>query len=102
MSVLRQSDAPRRLSRHASARREQILEAAIEAMARKGFHETSIADIASRAKASRATVYQYFADKREILAAIGQRVEQAILQAIDTWVALPTGAASDAREWNGA
>lgn len=46
-------------------------------MGRKGYHETSIADVASRSHASRATVYQYFGDERDILAAIGQRVEQA-------------------------
>ena len=100
MSVLREADASRPMSRQASARREQILEAAIEAMARKGFHETSIGDIASRARASRATVYQYFGDKRDILAAIGQRVEQAIVAAIDTWVALPTGATAGDAERN--
>jgi AcrR family transcriptional regulator len=88
------------MSRQASARRDQILEAAIEAMARKGFHETSIADIASRARVSRATVYQYFGDKRDILSAIGQRVEDGILAAIDSWVGLPTGATGEDVERN--
>jgi AcrR family transcriptional regulator len=93
MSVLRQPEEARRPSSQASARREQILEAAIEAMGRKGYHATSIADIAARSHASRATVYQYFGDKRDILAAIGRQVEQGIIGAIDTWVALPPRAA---------
>jgi AcrR family transcriptional regulator len=83
------------MSRHASARREQILEAAIEAMGRKGYHETSIADIASRSHASRATVYQYFGDKRDILAAIGKRVEDGIANAVDAWGALTAERAGD-------
>src|SRR5262245_11946755 len=94
MSVLRQPEQIRPLSPQASARRDQILETAIEAMARKGYHDTSIADIALRAHVSRATVYQYFGDKHDILAAIGQRVEQGIIGAIDAWVALPPDASA--------
>jgi AcrR family transcriptional regulator len=100
MSVWRQGDGPHPMSAQASARRQQILEAAIAAMARKGFHETSIADIASLARVSRATVYQYFGDKRDILSAIGGRVEEAILAAIDAWMALPSGATGDDVERN--
>jgi AcrR family transcriptional regulator len=93
MSVLRDSEAreSRSLSPQAAARRESILEAALATISRKGFHETSIADIAKRARASRATVYQYFADKRGILGAIGQRVEKRIIDAVDAWVQLPPG-----------
>ena len=95
MSVWRHDDALHPISPHASARRQQILEAAIAAMARKGFHDTSIADIAALARGSRATVCQYFGDKRDILSAIGRRVEEAILAAIDAWMALPSGATGD-------
>jgi AcrR family transcriptional regulator len=76
-------------SPQAGARREALLEAALEVIARKGFHHTSIADIAARARASRATVYLYFRDKRDILAAIARRVEEGIIAAIDAWVPLP-------------
>jgi AcrR family transcriptional regulator len=83
------------MSRKASARREQILEAAIETMGRKGYHDTSIADIAARSHAARGTVYQYFGDKRDILAAIGDRVERGIVGAIDAWGALPADDVAD-------
>ena len=78
MSVL--GDAARRarrlhvLSPRAGTRREEILEVALEVISRKGFHDTSIADIARGARASRATVYQYFHDKRDILLALAERV----------------------------
>jgi AcrR family transcriptional regulator len=78
----------------AAIRREEVLEAALEVMARKGFHDTSIADIAARARASRATVYQHFRDKQDVLAAIACRVEQRIIGAVDAWVALPPGPAT--------
>jgi AcrR family transcriptional regulator len=93
MSVLREPVATdaRTFSPQAAARREQILEAALEAISRKGYHQTSIADIARRARASRATVYQYFRNKQDILAAIGHRVETRIIGAVDTWVPLPSG-----------
>ncbi len=95
MSVLRHADDSHPMSRQASARREQILEAAIQAMGRNGYHGTSIADIASRSHASRATVYQYFGDKSDILAAIGKRVEDGIVGAVDAWIALPVDVAAN-------
>lgn len=90
MSVL--GDATRRvhvLSPRADARREEILEVALEVISRKGFHDTSIADIARGARASRATVYQYFHDKRDILLALAERVAKSVVDAMDAWVPLP-------------
>jgi AcrR family transcriptional regulator len=81
--------APESLSRLAGARREEILDVALELFSRRGFHETSISDIAGRAHVSRATVYQHFRDKRDVLAAIAQRVERGVLAAIDAWRPLP-------------
>ena len=82
---------PATLSPQAEARRESILTAALEIMSRKGFHRTSIADIAARARVSRAALYQYFGDKRELLAAIAETVERLITGAVDAWVPLPSG-----------
>jgi AcrR family transcriptional regulator len=84
--------APRSHYYPARGRREELLDAALEVMARKGFHDTSIASIAARSHASRATVYQYFRDKRDILGAIAARVEQRLLEAINTWEPLPAAA----------
>jgi AcrR family transcriptional regulator len=85
---------PGSLSSQAGVRREQILEAALEVMARQGFHHTSIADIAQRAHVSRATVYQYFSDKRGVLAALTERHAARIIAAVDAWAPFPSRAAS--------
>lgn len=46
--------------------RKAIMEAAIELFSTKGFEETSIEDIATRAGIGKATVYTYFAAKTDI------------------------------------
>ena len=46
--------------------RQQILDAALECFVEKGFHATSVEDIAAAAETSRATLYQYFESKDAI------------------------------------
>lgn len=48
----------------------KILEASRKLFSRRGFSETSMGDIARAAQVARATVYNNFDDKRDILAAI--------------------------------
>ncbi|HEX5984642.1 MAG TPA: helix-turn-helix domain-containing protein [Solirubrobacterales bacterium] len=50
--------------------RTKILEASRRLFARRGFSETSMGDIARAAQVARATVYNNFDDKQDILAAI--------------------------------
>jgi AcrR family transcriptional regulator len=50
--------------------RTKILEASRKLFARRGFSETSMGDIARAAQVARATVYNNFEDKQDILAAI--------------------------------
>lgn len=50
--------------------RTKILEASRRLFARRGFSETSMGDIARTAQVARATVYNNFDDKQDILAAI--------------------------------
>ena len=50
-----------------AARREQILQAARAAFARKGYERTTIKDIASEAGLAPGTLYLYFDNKRDIL-----------------------------------
>src|SRR5262250_1338566 len=80
---------PKRAALRGDALRDGILEAALEVMSRKGFERASIAAIAGRAGVSRATVYQHFCDKQDILAALAERIAQRIIAAIDTWAPLP-------------
>jgi len=78
------------LSQRAQARRDGILDAALAVISHKGFHRTSIADVASRAQVSRATVYQHFADKRDIFGALADRIERRIIETADAWPDLPS------------
>ena len=73
------------LSQRARARRDGILDAALAVISHKGFHGTSIADVANRAQVSRATVYQHFADKRDIFGALADRTALRIIEAADAW-----------------
>jgi AcrR family transcriptional regulator len=63
-----------------SARRDQIMAAAKEVFARKGFHATTIADIAKRAGLAYGSIYWYFDSKDELFHAL-MAVEEAALRA---------------------
>src|SRR6185503_21237519 len=77
MSVL-----AKRTYKPADERREQILDCALELFANKGYHGASIADVCTRAKIGRATLYQYFDDKRDVLMALADRIARRVLDAI--------------------
>lgn len=47
-------------------RKRQILEAARQVFARKGYHSTGVADIIAEAKVARGTFYLYFHSKRHV------------------------------------
>jgi AcrR family transcriptional regulator len=78
----------------AEDRREQILDRALEVFATKGFHEASIADVCTRARIARGTLYQYFGDKRDLLSALVERIVSRVIDAVRTWrpVELPRNA----------
>lgn len=50
-----------------TARRRQILDAAVRVFARQGFHSTRVADIADEAGVAYGLVYHYFSSKEEVL-----------------------------------
>jgi AcrR family transcriptional regulator len=75
----------RRTAIQPAHRREQILDCALEVFARKGFHETSIADICRPARIARGTLYQYFKDKRDVLEALIDRIVSRIIEAVGQW-----------------
>jgi AcrR family transcriptional regulator len=51
------------------ARRAQILAAAVECFARRGFHETTMADIAREAGITAGAIYRYFPSKEDVVEA---------------------------------
>ncbi len=54
---------------HLARRRQQILDAAIACFARKGFHQTTMADIAAEAGVSDTLAYRYFSGKEALVRA---------------------------------
>jgi AcrR family transcriptional regulator len=86
MSVLEDADPPSRAKRtykSAAERREQILDCALAAFSERGYHGTSIADVCARAGIGRATLYQYFTDKRDLLVALAERITSRVLTAYE-------------------
>jgi AcrR family transcriptional regulator len=65
---------PRVSEEHLTARREQILDAAIERFSHNGFHATGMADIIAASGLSAGAVYRYFRSKDELIEAVVQRV----------------------------
>jgi len=53
--------------------KEKILNVALELFAKKGYHATSISQIAKKAKISKGLMYNYFASKEELLNEIIQQ-----------------------------
>lgn len=60
-------------------RRETILRAATEVFIEQGFSDTRLADIAKRAGVSTSTLYLYFNSKEEMVYAITQENQQALI-----------------------
>jgi AcrR family transcriptional regulator len=58
---------------HLDARRQQILDAAIECFSRQGFHPTTMQDIIRESGLSSGAIYTYFASKEELIEAIAER-----------------------------
>jgi len=56
------------------ARRNKIISKALEIFAKKGFQETTIAEISKASGVSEATVYEYFNSKEELLFAIPEEI----------------------------
>lgn len=63
-----------------AARRNQILDAAAKVFAEKGFHPTTIKDIATEAGIAHGTIYTYFENKTALLLGIFDRMKATIIQ----------------------
>jgi len=69
----------------AAARREQLLNVALEVFAHQGFHGTAMNDVAEAAGVTKPVLYQHFQSKRQLYLAlldeVGQRLRQTIEKA---------------------
>ncbi len=63
-------------------RRRQILEAMVRVVGRKGYKDTSVADVIAEADVSRTTFYKHFEDKRECFLAAYEMATERILAAV--------------------
>jgi AcrR family transcriptional regulator len=62
--------------------RRRLLDAMAQAVARKGFGETTIADLAAEARVSRRTFYEHFADKADCVIALYEVASAQALQVL--------------------
>jgi AcrR family transcriptional regulator len=69
-------------ARRTEQRREEILDAALDLFAERGYHNTGVADIAARLRMSHGTFYRYFESKRDILDHVVARLARRIGDAI--------------------
>jgi len=67
---------PTQRSRRVAWRRAEILTAAGQLFAEKGYHRTTTQDIDEAAEVSEGTIYNYFSSKEELLFAIMERISQ--------------------------
>jgi len=67
--------APKIVDRN--AKKNKIIQAALQVFARRGFANTKVSDIASRAGIGKGTIYEYFRSKVEIFAAAYQSMSDA-------------------------
>lgn len=79
------------IAEHKAQMREQLLDAAQSLFRQQGYEETSLGDVAASVGVGRTTVYEYFADKDDLLATL---VEETLPQKVDEMVAsIPPGLA---------
>ena len=76
------SPAPTWAERKRTELRQEIIDAAFDAFAERGYHGTGIADIAQRLGIGHGTFYRYFANKRDILDHVITDLIQRILTAL--------------------
>ena len=76
------TEAPPTVRLPAARRRKQLLEVALQVFAERGFHPTSMNDLAEAAGVTKPVLYQHFGSKRELylelLDDVGSRLREAI------------------------
>jgi AcrR family transcriptional regulator len=88
---------PKVTEAHIAARRGQIVDAAWECFARKGYHQSTMQDICQESGLSPGAIYRYFESKESILKAINDR-SQEMSRAVVEEAHSQTGGGLDALE----
>lgn len=84
-----------RFLRRPEARPEELLAAALAVFGERGFHQTTLEEVATRAGVSKGTVYLYFASKDDLFRAV---VEQKVITQIEPAEAMARAHAGTAAE----
>ncbi|MFZ2632308.1 MAG: TetR/AcrR family transcriptional regulator [Desulfosalsimonadaceae bacterium] len=79
------------------ARKKQILTVAAKVFAEKGFQETTISEIAQKAKISEASIYEYFTTKEGLLFSIPAESAKEIFDLMEFHLKLIRGSANKLR-----
>jgi AcrR family transcriptional regulator len=82
MATTETKTPPRRRRMSAPARREAILDAALDEFSQNGYHETSLEGVADRAGISKALIYEHFASKHDLHEALLTRYQHELLERI--------------------
>jgi AcrR family transcriptional regulator len=89
MSAPAAPHAPSLKERQRRERERLILQAAEELLVERGYHETSIDDIAARVGISKGTVYLHFGSKEDLVIALFERGMEDFVHTLDTILASP-------------
>ncbi len=90
--------APARRRLSSEARRRELLDAALAEFGSRGYYLTQMEHVAATAGVSKALVYQHFASKEELFAAVTERVVEGFMKRLPEVL----GAAGDALDaWRG-
>src|SRR5690349_7824505 len=73
--------------RQRQERENLILQVAEEVLLEKGYHETSMDEIAARVGVAKGTVYLHFPGKEELVVAIFARTMEAFLEGVESVIA---------------
>jgi AcrR family transcriptional regulator len=73
-SFFLEEQMPKVTEAHRTARRDEIIGAALRCFAAKGYQRTSMADVIEESGLSAGAIYGYFAGKQELFAAVAGRV----------------------------
>ena len=65
---------PKVSEEHRTARRDQIVDAALRSFATKGFHRSSMADIIAESGLSAGAIYGHFEGKQQLALAVARRI----------------------------